>query len=850
MKLNLKFKIIKNKLKFSNDKNGYLIENITSKPSYVVFLQPIYVKNKFITIKNYIDNYNNTDIKIKVLNRNKTILAETIPNSELELINKYKLVFVGITVPANSKFLLKNIEIEFSDNNDYLISEVEKEKRDMLLILPTYPYNENKYNCAYFHNRYKEYIANKISIKLLVVTNKNYNYKYIYDGIEVNCISYYFLRKHLETTIYKKILIHFFNESYAQVLEASKILNTKIYLYCHGAEILYRDRNKICKQYFSPDYKINLLEEESFKVKDDLFRKWNNKENVEFVFVSEFLKDRSEELLNIKFNKFHIIPNQINEDIFKYKKKDIEQRKKICMIRSFHNLDSYSIDTNVKVILELSKKDYFKELEFCIYGKGEMHDILLKPIEKFTNVKIINEFLSFEDMNKMYQENGISLFASRYDTQGVSTLESAMVGTIPLVSKNTGLSNFLQENNINYSEVDDYISMANIIEYFYLNPLEFLRVSEECHNEVLKKCGTKETLNRDLKLITQDQNYTYTSINKKQDKDILLSIIVPAYNCEKWISNGIYSLLNHKLSNRIEVIVVNDGSKDNTYKIAYDLTKIFKSLKVIDKENGGHGSTINVGLKSARGKYVRLMDGDDYFLTDNFTKFLEHLEQEDSDIVLTDYVEDFSIDNIKVEVKNYDNFIPFQKNYLNLMSYEGYGFKKWGPLLSTATYKLDNIKKYNFLIDEKCFYVDMEYNFITYIASSTIVYYPITIYNYYLGRQGQSVSPESWKKNYKNHEKVIFRLIDELYTNYKDIEKYKRDYIMNNLIVPLVEGQYRIVISLFKNNKEFKNFDFKLKKYPEVYNQKYSGKSIYFHRKLFNGLFIPMVNLAKKLLKK
>ena len=152
MKLNLKFKITKNKLKISNDKNGYLIENITSKPSYVVFLQPIYVKNKFITIKNYIDNYNNTDIKFKVLNRHKTILAETIPNSELELINNYKLVFIGITVPAKSKFLLKSIEIEFSDKNDYVISKVEKETRDMLLMLPTYPYNENKYNCAYFHN--------------------------------------------------------------------------------------------------------------------------------------------------------------------------------------------------------------------------------------------------------------------------------------------------------------------------------------------------------------------------------------------------------------------------------------------------------------------------------------------------------------------------------------------------------------------------------------------------------------------------------------------------------------------------------------------------------------------------
>ena len=51
----------------------------------------------------------------------------------------------------------------------------------MLLMLPTYPYNENKYNCAYFHNRYKEYIANKISIKLLIVTNKNYNYRYNYN---------------------------------------------------------------------------------------------------------------------------------------------------------------------------------------------------------------------------------------------------------------------------------------------------------------------------------------------------------------------------------------------------------------------------------------------------------------------------------------------------------------------------------------------------------------------------------------------------------------------------------------------------------------------------------------------
>ena len=74
------------------------------------------------------------------------------------------------------------------------------------------------------------------------------------------------------------------------------------------------------------------------------------------------------------------------------------------MIRSFHNLDSYSIDTNVKVILELSKKDYFKELEFCIYGKGEMHYILLKPIEKFNNVKIKSLWYNRRKYGKLYDE--------------------------------------------------------------------------------------------------------------------------------------------------------------------------------------------------------------------------------------------------------------------------------------------------------------------------------------------------------------------------------------------------------------------------------------------------------------
>ncbi len=99
--------------------------------------------------------------------------------------------------------------------------------------------------------------------------------------------------------------------------------------------------------------------------------------------------------------------------------------------------------------------------------------------------------------------------------------------------------------------------------------------------------------------------------------DKLLSIIVASYNVEKYITKaiGCYSQLlsNKEIYNKLEIIIINDGSIDKTKEIATKFESDFPDVvRVINKESGGHGSCINTGIKEATGKYFFLIDADDW----------------------------------------------------------------------------------------------------------------------------------------------------------------------------------------------------------------------------------------------
>ena len=91
----------------------------------------------------------------------------------------------------------------------------------------------------------------------------------------------------------------------------------------------------------------------------------------------------------------------------------------------------------------------------------------------------------------------------------------------------------------------------------------------------------------------------------------ILSVVVPSYNVEQYLDKGLTSYSDDRFNGRLEIIVVNDGSKDKTQEIAEGYAKRFPNIfKVINKENGGHGSAVNAGIDNATGKYFRIIDGE------------------------------------------------------------------------------------------------------------------------------------------------------------------------------------------------------------------------------------------------
>lgn len=131
----------------------------------------------------------------------------------------------------------------------------------------------------------------------------------------------------------------------------------------------------------------------------------------------------------------------------------------------------------------------------------------------------------------------------------------------------------------------------------------------------------------------------------------LLTIAVPAYNMELYLKRCLDSILLPKLQNSLEVILINDGSKDNTLSIARHYEKQYpEMLQVIDKTNGGWGSAINCAIQEAIGKYFKILDADDWFDSKALVDFVSLLENIDVDLVATSFSYEYDSQESKNDI--------------------------------------------------------------------------------------------------------------------------------------------------------------------------------------------------------
>lgn len=822
----------------SINKTPFETRNISNTKKRVLLLANLRPNNGQLRLK---VEARGSDYKLLLLDSSFKYIRTIKSSSEVFLTRLISRSYhLGATLEPGSRLTISSIDIKNS-REDYINSLIDSMNGDTLLITPGYPSKDNLYSHAFIHSRVLAYEKNGLkNIDVVVVNEDNIDSvsSYTVDGVTVHNFGYNEARLLLQKRLYSKILVHFFNPKYAQILDASDMSQTNIFIYTHGGDVLYRDYEALGREYFKSKPEVTSKLAKIFDTKDACLKKYNSMPNVHWVFATDWCKLRAEGFLGESFNRSHIISNPISSSIFKYTERSPEHRKVITVVRPFNKLSSYSVDISIRTILELSKRPFFSELEFNIYGTGETHSLLTNPVSKFDNVKIHKTFLSSNDLSAAFANSGIVLMPTRYDSQAVAACEAAMTGAVVISSDgDIGLKECVDPSLGTFCETENFKAYADKIEYFYNNEDAFLETSKKMHAFTMSVCGEHNAINKDIQLLKDTLDYNVDISIKSKESKPTLTVAIPSYNVGNYLKNGVLSLINHKLAHKLEILIISDGSKDNTVEIGKQLEQITATkngpiVRMIDKENGGHGSTINKGIELATGKYFKLMDGDDYFITGEFVKLIKILEKEDSDIILTNYIEDFSIDGYKNVVRHYDFMTPGLHYDLDVMQYKGYGFADWGPLLSTTTVKTRVLKDANFKIDENAFYVDMEYNFIIYAMSKTAVYYPLDIYNYYLGRAGQSISRESFTKNYLHHEKVTLRLLEEYTERYEHISKGKREYLVNKIIKPMCKSQYMITLDYHKPIGPFKSFDSKLKAYPYFYNNHdIASKMIRLHRK-------------------
>ena len=257
-----------------------------------------------------------------------------------------------------------------------------------------------------------------------------------------------------------------------------------------------------------------------------------------------------------------------------------------------------------------------------------------------------------------------------------------------------------------------------------------------------------------------------------------LTISVAAYNVEKTLEKTLASFNNPKIYNDLEVLIVDDGSTDNSGKLCDDFKDTYEKLapntfRYIYKENGGHGSTINKGMELATGKYFKVVDGDDWVDTDSLVTFINYLKQQDSDLVLTNHVEIYP--NYSKKINLVDGMQP-NKSYT---WDDNIDIKR--VVLHTLTVKTSLLRKNNVHITEKCFYVDVEFVVWAAYVSHTITYFDLYLYMYRLGESNQSVAKTNMLKNIKMQEKVSYSLVKmyDQFVKAKKMEPNQDETIFN-----------------------------------------------------------------------
>lgn len=297
-----------------------------------------------------------------------------------------------------------------------------------------------------------------------------------------------------------------------------------------------------------------------------------------------------------------------------------------------------------------------------------------------------------------------------------------------------------------------------------------------------------------------------------------LTITVPCFNSEEYLQRCMESLVIG--GDKVEIIIVDDGSTDQTGKIADSYESWYPSIvRVVHKGNGGHGSGVNMGLKLATGKYFKVVDSDDWLEEEAYMELLQKIEklcereiekeevEVEPDLLVCNYTYNH-LEEGKEKTINYRNVFPVDKSctWEEIRAFRPSQYLVMHALI----YRTDILRKSGVVLPEHTFYVDNIFAYLPLPYVETLYYLDINLYQYYLGREDQSVN-----------EKVLISRIEQqikvtkIITKCVDLREVKKrhpkleTYMCRNISIMVAISSIHLLLSGQENAR---------KRHQEIWN--------------------------------
>lgn len=321
----------------------------------------------------------------------------------------------------------------------------------------------------------------------------------------------------------------------------------------------------------------------------------------------------------------------------------------------------------------------------------------------------------------------------------------------------------------------------------------------------------------------------------------VLTIVVPSYNTEPYIDECLPSILSASNISEAEVLLINDGSTDGTLQLLKRYSDDYPGVvRVVDKQNGGHGSVLNRGIAEARGKYYKVYDGDDWADTAGLERLIDVLRTCNDDVVVTNY-RTYNISNQKSRDIVYGRqagSCPTDTALVSLPS---------EITLHAVAFRTDLLRDNNIHFAENCFYEDTEYIMYPMAFARSVSFIDCCAYIYRIGSPTQSVNPMKAFRNREMLQRIVKNCIAFYEQHRSSCDPVVRDYIAR-LLTSRVVTSYNVFFKVPPSSEvreQIKKWDAEMLQLSEYFYRRANVFPISLLRMNIDSFYRPVSLLYK-----